>query len=222
MELIHQTLKFILITLLLLMVGCNGCEDDGIPTPMGEECIGNACMGVALCNNGYCECPNTTQQLAPGFCIQDYEGAATFVTYDVHEGLLDTTILTFVEEPFDLTWEVGDPVLKTANGTTYNRNPYALTIGRETLIALYLWPGDLVTPVDSIVILQVYDKSNNQHGHWAGEWVCRSKQFRGRFVDRDHIVGEIVLALCDTEGNTPRPVEIQETTRYPVTYTRWR
>lgn len=223
MELMHKMPKLLIFIFLLFTVGCNGCEDDdGIGVPMGEECIGSGCMGVALCNNGYCECPDTTQQLASGFCLQGNEGVATFVTYDVHEGILDTTIITLVEEPFTLTWQEGDPTFRQAPGKTYNRHPDAITIGQQSSVMTFKWPGDFTTPVDSVFIYDIYDKSNNQYFYRSGEWICRSKHFAGKFIDQDHIVGEVYLTLCETDGNTSRPVEIQETTSYPVTYTRLR
>jgi len=215
-------IRYFSLLFMLLLAGCNGCDDDAPITPMGEECFRNGindCRGVAECNNGYCECPDPERQLASGFCLQESR-AATFVTFDRYEGLIDTTIIALNEEPFDQTWEEGQAVWRPAFGTTYNRNPRPFTLANSTDVVTYKWPRDFVTPVDSVFIFEIYDKSNNQYNYRVGEWLCRGKTFIGRFVDRDHIVGEIYLDLCETNGTTPRPEEMLESTRYPVTYTR--
>jgi hypothetical protein len=205
--------------IMLLLIGCNGCDDEPI-TPMGEECrIGILCQGVAECNNGYCECPDPERQLAPGFCLQERR-AATFVTFDQYEGLIDTMVISLNDEPFDQSWEPGDNLWRVGLGRSYNRNVTPITMESSYDVVTYKWPRDFTTPVDSVFIFDIFDKSNNQYGYRIGEWNCRDKFFAGKFTDRDHIVGEVFIGLCATNGTTPRPEELLETTRYPVTYTR--
>lgn len=207
------------------LIGCNGCEDDEVALPMGEECrsSNSGCKGVQLCDNGYCLCPDENRQLARGFCIQQEEDdGVIFVTYDQYPGLLDTMIIHLEEEPFDLTWAPGDPSQKALRGSVYNRNPYAITIGTGYPVINCFWPGDLTTPVDSVWIFNTFDTNNDTNRYRREEWVCRSKIFRGRFTDRDHIEGEIFVNLCGTRGTTPRPIEMDSSvTRFPVTFTRW-
>ncbi|SER21318.1 hypothetical protein [Neolewinella agarilytica] len=220
MILLKSRIQTVLLSLLpcLMLIGCDGCDED-IITPRGEECY-NVCKGVAECQNGYCECPNQEAQLAPGFCIQNSE-AINFISYDQYPGLMDTLIMSLLEEPFDLTWQNGDPRLKDGAGKMYNRDPDALSIGSSQSVITYVFPGDFTTPVDSVWIYDLFDKSNNQYSFRAGEWHCRGKTFVGRFVDRNTIKGEIFLNLCSTNGSTPMPIEIQPETRYPVTFKRW-
>lgn len=205
------------------LIGCNGCDDEMVElVPMGEECTpaSRLCRGVAWCENGYCKCGDENRQIIPGFCIQHNDGA-TFVTYDHYPGIIDTLLLYFKEDPFNLTWAIGDPEIKGATGATYNRDPFIKGINiQDQQIGFFIWPGNFETPVDSIVVYPVFDKGGSNVYH-NGEWLCRGKVFLGRFVNRNRIEGEIIINVCSTQGNTPRPPELSPEARYPVTFTRW-
>ena len=194
------------------------CDDDDMPQILGSECVNN-CVGIAECNSGYCECPEGFPEIASGFCVQDTTGAA-FITYDQYPGLLDTTVIHFSVDPYK-EWKVGDKLTEHLNGTTYNRDPYAVSIFQVPLGSSY-YPGTVGATTDSIVILPVYSKNSFHDVYWQDEWVCSLTYFTGNFVDENTIVGEIRLLWCDSNGSTEMPANLENGAAglYPVTYTR--
>lgn len=215
----------LLFLLMLLIVGCDGCDteiDD--PNPTGTECqFGNFCPGAAECDDGFCNCPEESGQLARGFCIQGTEGVV-FASFDVYPGMMDTTVLHFDEEPFSTLWEDGDPFNKLVSGKSYNRNPDAVSSG-SIAIATFVYPGDPTIPVDSVLIIETYDNRNQPYGPYYfpdTEWQCRGATFVGKFIDRNTLKGELLVGPCETTDGSPRPDFLMNDGEgfFPVTYHR--
>jgi len=203
------------------LVGCNGCDDEQLRPTEGDECLSNHCPGIADCDNGFCLCPEGAISIARGFCVQDTDGA-NFVTYDRYPNLLDTTIVHFDEEPFDMVWRNGDPINHVISGATYNRS--SLTINTVlSSIGVLVYPGDPAIPVDTVVIDNIYDKRSIIPGGYRQDgWQCRGVIFIGRFIDRNTIKGEISVNLCESETETELPENLQNFAAgsFPVTYHR--
>lgn len=209
--------------LIAAMFGCNSCDDDsgGAFLPQGEECASNGCTGIADCDNGYCNCPDASYQLSRGFCIQD-ASKTIFITTDQYPGLLDTMIFELDEDPWNVTWENGDSEFRKVSGRVYNRDPYIVSLGSTSSAMSVLWPGSNSVPKDTVSIHGLFDKSGNQSSYQNGEWLCRGKWFIGKFVNPDLIEGHLFINICETDGDTPRPAEMDPDYLRPVSIRRWR
>lgn len=186
---------------------------------MGDEC-NLFCNSIQECINGYCHCPEGYQELARGFCIFPQFGFETeFVTYDTYPGILDTMVVSFNQEPYDLTWQNGDSPLIVLPTYTYNRNLLTENPGGSN--AIFVYSGDPTQHVDTIVLHTIYGGSYKSTTV-QGSHRCKY-EYRGGFTDRNTIVGNLIMYDCfeTGPGGTPRPDGFpEEGDRFPVTFTR--
>jgi hypothetical protein len=213
-------LIFALITLSFL-----GCKEDGLfgsggdgdVVPRGEECgstLDCATVTGARCNNGYCQCPDTTAQLRPGFCIRR-ELPNTFVTFDKHPEWVDTTMISFNEEPFDTDWTTITGDGKQLGG----QHLYNTTRGTWGSAGRLFRPDDPSVNADSIWITPIHTGRFSGSAFFNdGDWRC-TKVFMGRFTDRDTIKGRLVFVGCRGGENTPLPDEVTNPT-HEMTWVR--
>jgi hypothetical protein len=199
--------------LLLFAYGCGenglfgGGEDPVVP--MGEECSGNgSCLFAAVCDNGYCVCPDTTRQIQPGFCWERV-APAMFVTYDAHPDWVDTTVIGIDVEPFDVDWSAVGEFGTQIWGQTIQFYPRFSggSIGR-------LWPPeDPGVGADSIWIMPIKVGRNGWDQAYFNDfdWRC-TKVFMGRFINRDTIVGKLNFIGCGGPRETPMPAEVANPT----------
>jgi hypothetical protein len=214
------TLIFALITLSFL-----GCKEDGLfgsggdgdVVPRGEECNSDVeCVVGADCNNGYCQCRDTTAQLRPGFCIlRQYPN--TFVTFDKHPEWVDTTMISFSEEPFDTDWSnVRGEGTSLGGHHIYFRRDSGMTWGSAGRL---FRPDDPSVNADSIWITPIHTGRFSGSAFFNdGDWRC-TKVFMGRFTDRDTIKGRLVFVGCRGGENTPLPDEVTNPT-HEMTWVR--
>lgn len=199
------------------------CGEDGLfgsggeeITPTGEECGRNirpGCATGARCENGYCLCPDTSAQIGPGWCIPNYSDHM-FVTYDVVDGILDTAIISFDEDPYEVDWSNINSAFYSLNGN-YRIKNNALIIGS---IGALLPPRNANNRTDSIDIVPLYHPADRFVREFEpGGWVCQ-KTFTGRFIDRDTIRGQMEYLFCRRDSITPKPPEAEVT--YPMTWVR--
>lgn len=222
-------MKYKIILLLLFSILFYGCPADDDMANMGvtgDECDRDiACTGVAVCDDGTCNCPAGFAEIAPKYCVQSAD-KATFVTYDQYPLIIDTMIIEFEVEPFSHTWQDGDNYYREAIGRVYNRNPFVY--GRlPTFIGTLPYPGNPTTPVDTVLIWDIIDKPISWANQYpAGDGYNCKKNFVGAFVDRNTIEGNVFIYNCARAGETVPdsllPTNIQETIsqQYPVTFTR--
>lgn len=205
----------IIISLLIVLVTiflCAGCGENGIfgngdnddVIPMGEECRGRGELGCATgaaCNNGYCECPDTSAQLRPGWCIRQEE-PNKFLTTSKHPEWVDTTIISFDVDPFDVEWsEVsGERYFLRGRHMWYDNSYYRSSLGHV------FRPGEPGTDPDSIWIYPIASNRFQSPVTAFEDWRCQ-RIFTGRFIGRDTIVGMLRFLSC-TPGETPRPEEV--------------
>jgi hypothetical protein len=209
----YKLLALIFALITLSFLGCK--KGDGDVVPRGEECRNQlGCMTSANCNNGYCECPDTTAQLRPGFCIR--RGLPnTFVTFDQHPEWVDTTMISFNDEPFETDWTTipGDGVQLWGQHLYYSNSGNFGTVGR------LFRPEDPSVKADSIWIMPIV---TGMFGHSAYfndfDWQCY-KVFAGRFTDRDTIKGRMIFRGCRGGENTPLPDEVTNPT-HEMTWVR--
>lgn len=200
--------KSILAILLMtfVVIAQTSCNDDDSDRPAhffydGDECQRDGhCVGVSICDNGYCACPDSVPSIAPGFCVQRTDGAA-FVSYDQYDYFLDTTILWFAEEPFDHVWNVGDPVLQSVAGKMYLREVGVQDQGVGG-VGLYLYSGQLDAPVDTFIIIQMLQRGGSLGSYRQDGWRCSTTTFRGSFIHRDTLRGEVLIYGCQHSDTT--------------------
>lgn len=213
---------FFALFLVLSTIGCVGSPE--IPEPQGEECANGldiTCDGIAVCDNGFCECTSPGYQLARGFCIQDTTKVVFFST-DQYAGLMDTLIVELDEEPWGYEWP-NDTLIGNHEiaGYNYDRFPFPpLLVTRRTVMSL-LQPQTPTMGNDSVLIYRI-SSSSFFNGYVNGDWFCDEVVFSGRLVGPDQIEGQIILRGCETNLDSPRPPEMEPGFPLPVTFTRFR
>ena len=217
----YQTLWILLLPILLLAYGCgeNGLFGGGgdPAVPMGEQCDNGIgfCITGASCFNGYCECPDTSKQIRPGFCWERV-APAMFVTYDAHPEWVDTTIIAIDIEPFEVDWATAGRFGTQLTGRTIQFNT---RLSDGTMGRLFP-PQDPRGGADSIRINPI--KVGDTGFSWAsfndGDWFC-TKAFLGRFINRDTIVGKLHFIGCGGPRETPMPEEVANPT-HEMTWVR--
>lgn len=208
-------------TLAFLALSLMSCEQDSSAnTPMGEECFSFCGQGIVDCVNGYCECPSGSREIARGFCINQERGFnIEFVTYNQYPGIIDTMIVAFNEEPYNLTWETGDSPIKVLPTYSYNRNAGTENPGGSN--AIFVYSRDPAQHVDTVILHTIYGGADKSLAA-EGRHICKY-EYRGGFTDRNTIVGNLIMYECfeTGDGGTPRPEGFpEEGDRFPVTFTR--
>ncbi|OAV43191.1 hypothetical protein A3850_001180 [Lewinella sp. 4G2] len=194
----------------------------------GNECQSDSCEGLAICDDGFCQCPPGVLEVAPKFCLQSWN-KPTFITYDQYNNLIDTLVIEFEVEPFSHTWKDGDNYYRSVDGRMYNRDPWV--IGQlPHFVAILPYPGDPNIPVDTIIIPEIIDKPTrtSTRYYYYPKYSCR-KNFVGAFTDRNTIEGNIYIYFCQDNGtdegilpDSLLPAGLQEeiSRTYPVTFKR--
>lgn len=205
---------------LFLVLLISACVDDDTADaePRGQECISN-CAGAAECVNGHCGCPEWSIEIAPKFC--SHVSGPTFATFDYHENILDTTVVTFDKEPTTQTWETGDFRVQVITGRMYSRADQYVSLGSFDLGTMQ-YSGNPLNHVDSLTFWYVADSSGGGVIAQDG-WVCE-KLFKGRFIDANTISGYVEIPPCVNRTSDPKPkppfVQSVEGQRYPATFRR--
>jgi hypothetical protein len=214
----HLYLVWVFFALVLLPL--TGCRDDDDPVfgdITGSALCRNAkaggCTGEAVCVDGRCECLDQSNQLAPGFCVQN-DFPNTFVTVDTTLGCIDTTLVSFMDDPFDLFWPNGVQH-QQLRSYVYNRDPNSTLPGGLAITVLR--PDDTDIGVDSVYITRILGTDGDNRCSIAN-WRCQNSFF-GAFVGRDTIRGVLQFIGCD-DRNSGESIPEAFTKTYPMTFVR--
>jgi hypothetical protein len=199
----------IIIYLLVVFVAiflCAGCGENGIfgnggNVPSNEQCIGVSCSTGAECDTGRCECPDTSSQIRPGWCIP-HDESNIFLTVDYHPEWVDTTMISFRVDPFDIDWS-------EVSGERYfsrGRIMYYDNAGIWSGLGHVFRPEVPGADPDSIWIYPVASDRFQSPVTAFDDWRCQ-RIFTGRFIGRDTIVGMLRFLSC-TPGDTPIPEQV--------------
>ncbi len=195
-----------------MVSGCYDDDDVYEPEPICRGPDGSGCAGESTCEDGTCACLDQASQLAPGFCVQN-QFRNTFVTYDQILGCSDTTLVSFLDDPFTVTWgaqEANRPLATYG----YNRNPNLYLPGSAG--AMLIRPEGRDTGADSLYITDIFGPTKEYC--YSGSWACLNS-FEGAFVGRDTIRGVFRLIGCnDRNSGEPFPEEFRH--EYPMTFVR--
>jgi len=203
------------LSLLLSYAGCKDDDDSFGLEGQQEQCVGpqgSGCVGESNCESGQCACLDKTTQLAPGFCLQS-RYPNTFVTYDTILGCVDTTLVAFLDDPFDVKWAEDEPY-RTVSSYVYNRNPNVNTPGSTGAVTL-LRP-ESGTGVDTVYISTLIGEQDIYCSR--GSWFCMNA-FAGAFVGRDTIRGIFQAVGCN-DGGSGDPFPEDFLVKIPMTFVR--
>lgn len=214
----NQVYHLLALFVLIFTLGCNGCKDEMMGEPQGNECT-SSCPGGMNCENGFCKCQPWDTELRPGFCVLT-RFAHTFVTYDTYGTCIDTTLIGFDEDPYlQPEWQPGENDYRFIAGYPYNQNSQLGGLSYSASFGLKR-PEDEAVNIDSVYIIPIFgvEGTLDYDGYCEiGGWSCLMI-FYGRFIDANTIVGEARYTNCIKRGR-PQPEGIYDIS-FPMTWHR--
>lgn len=209
---------FCVFTWAIIAVLCSGCGENGLFGSSDDDDViiyGNLncpsgsldgwCLGGSDCVDGACQCPDSNKVIRPGFCWSRIS-PAMFVTYDAHPDWVDTTIVAFDTDPYDLYFEELGPIGVELTGQIrqFSRGQHlGGGVGR-------LWPeesSEFDVPARVVIYSITLSNSTNERAKFNDGRVACYKTFRGDFVHRDTIRGLLHFTACSgDESSFPEEV----------------